>query len=65
MAPGVASHVKPVTKLPFGRALPGAARGAAPGALRNGALIEALTNAVVQRIFGLTSGFLLSPLMKG
>jgi hypothetical protein len=33
-----ASHVKPVTKLPFGRASPGAARGAAPETLPNGAL---------------------------
>ena len=38
MAPGVASHVNPVTKLPFGRASPGATRGAAPGALPNRAL---------------------------
>jgi len=39
MASGVASHVKPVTKLPFGRASPGAARGAAPEALPNGAIV--------------------------
>jgi len=38
MASGVASHVKPVTKLPFGRASPGATRGALPnGALHSGA----------------------------
>ena len=46
VAPGVASHVEPVTKLPFGRASPGAARGAAPEALPNGAIV---VNAGVKR----------------